>query len=417
MNAAQHFLGITPRLVAHALVYGGLAGLVAILTFKGMTALQVIVWDKSGLILGEHTALQTAGTILVGGGLLILIGMIAPTEDLETLLRQSEDPGHLPRRAVFTTALAAIVAVAFGGAIGPEAGIVAVVAQMSTIVSHLIGRDVVTQRVIGQAGSAGALGGLYGSPPGAAAIDGDDLGPSKALQLAAGFAGFFVFIGVAKLTAGGEGAHISLPTTDKPHMQPLLLLVVALAAATAGLLFRALHHAFDRVAARISQRWLVVVVGTVLFAALAATQPLLRFSGHHELDDLQSLVEGGLWWPLVALAIGKVIALALCLVSGWRGGEFFPLVFIGGAIGGAMAVLLPQLDVSAAMATGMVATAAVGWRRTLAVLLILVLLIDVPVALPLLIGAGVAYAISLVVPAQRPPIEASDLEPADLSDH
>ncbi|MBR7502809.1 hypothetical protein KCW65_22235, partial [Mycobacterium tuberculosis] len=45
------------------------------------------------------------------GILLIVLDRAAPTEDLQTLLEQSRDPDALPRRAVATTALSAIVAV------------------------------------------------------------------------------------------------------------------------------------------------------------------------------------------------------------------------------------------------------------------------------------------------------------------
>ena len=135
------FAGVTGRLALLALVYGGIAGLVAALVFAGMTWLQGIVWGASGALLGE-SPLQIVLTILLGGILLIVLDRAAPTEDLQTLLEQSRDPDALPRRAVATTALSAIVAVAFGGAIGPEAGIIAVVAQLSTIVAHLVGEDV-----------------------------------------------------------------------------------------------------------------------------------------------------------------------------------------------------------------------------------------------------------------------------------
>lgn len=45
----------------------------------------------------------------------------------------------------------------------------------------------------------------------------------------------------------------------------------------------------------------------------------------------------------------------------------------------------------------MAATTAVGWKRPLAVLLILILLVDVPMAFPLLIGVGVAFLVNLLV--------------------
>lgn len=388
--------GVTPRLAVLAIVYGGIAGLVAALTFTGMTALQSVVWDTGAQLFGTNTTLQIVTTILLGGALLIVLDRAAPSEDLQTLLRQSGDPAGLPRRAILTTALAAIVAVAFGGAVGPEAGIVAVVAQLSTIVAHLIGEDVAMRRTIGEAGSAGALGGFYGSPPGAAAIDGDELGPRKVLQLGAGFAGFFAFLAFMRLTPDTGGATITLPAVDLPYVDPWLI-GIAVVAALAGLLFRGLHHAIDGAVSRIRRPWIVIALGTVLFAALAAVVPLVRFSGHHELHDLQVLTEAGDWSTLLVVAIAKIAALTLCLVSGWRGGEFFPLVFIGAAIGGAVAVLVPGLEIGAAMATGMAATTAVGWKRPLAVLLILILLVDVPMAFPLLIGVGVAFLVNLLV--------------------
>ncbi len=132
--------------------------------------------------------------------------------------------------------------------------------------------------------------------------------------------------------------------------------------------------------------------------------PLVRFSGHHELHDLLVLTETGAWATLLVVAVAKILAVAVCLASGWRGGEFFPLVFIGSAIGGAVAVGVPGLEIGAAMATGMAATVAVGWKRPLAVLLILILLIDIPVALPLIIGAGVGFFVNLL--GRKRPVEA-----------
>lgn len=396
------FAGVTGRLALLALVYGGIAGLVAALVFAGMTWLQEIVWGASGSLLGD-TPLQIILTILLGGVLLIVLDRAAPTEDLQTLLEQSRDPDALPRRAVATTALSAIVAVAFGGAIGPEAGIIAVVAQLSTIVAHLIGEDVEMRKTIGQAGSAGALGGFYGSPPGAAAIDGDELGPSKALQFAVALAGFFVFLGVTKLVTGEGGAQITLPPVDAGYADPWLL-GVAVVAAAAGLAFRGLHHGLERLVSRLNRPWLIIALGTIVFALLAAVVPLVRFSGHHELHDLLVLTETGAWATLLVVAVAKILAVAVCLASGWRGGEFFPLVFIGSAIGGAVAVGVPGLEIGAAMATGMAATVAVGWKRPLAVLLILILLIDIPVALPLIIGAGVGFLVNLL--GRKRPVEA-----------
>lgn len=395
-NPAQRGLP-APRLILLALSYGAVAGLLALLTLSGMMWLQGIVWGASAAAFGDRSPFQIVLTILAGGVLLVVLGRIAPSEDVETLLRQSENPGGLPRRAVIVTGLSAIVAVAFGGAVGPEAGIIAVVAQLSAIVSHRLRGDIEAQRVIGQAGTAGALGGFYGSPPGAAAIDGDDIGPRKALQLVAGFSGFLVFLAVARLVSPDGVQKIELPALGDSSTLELGLVLVALVGAAAGLLFRLLHGALHRATAMIRHRWIGVLAGTALFAALAAALPLVRFSGHHELVELWDLTAAGSWAQLALLAAAKIVALALCLVSGWRGGEFFPLVFVGAAVGGMLAALT-AVDAGAAIAVGMAAAAAVGWKRPLAALLVLVLLVETPATLPLLLGAGVGYVVNLLLP-------------------
>lgn len=403
-----------PRLIVLALSYGAVAGLLALLTLSGMMWLQGIVWGASAAAFGDRSPLQIVLTILAGGALLVLLDRIAPSEDIETLLRQSADPGGMPRRAVLATGLSAIVAVACGGAVGPEAGILAVVAQLSAIVSHRLRGDIEAQRVVGQAGTAGALGGFYGSPPGAAAIEGDTIGPRKALELVAGFSGFLVFLGVARLVAPDGVQRIELPALTESSTLEFGLVLVALAGAAAGLLFRALHGVLHRLTAAIRHRWIVILAGTGIFAMLAAALPLVRFSGHHELVELWGLTESGSWGELALLAAAKILALALCLASGWRGGEFFPLVFVGAAVGGALAAV-SAVDAGAAIAVGMAAAAAVGWKRPLAALLVLVLLVETPAALPLLLGAGVGYVVNLLLPDRDAGRASSDPSDPDFS--
>ncbi len=384
-----------------ALVAGGLAGLVAILTYQAMMALQRLIWNTGA---GEDGpgATRIVVTILVGGALLLLLARVAPSESMEELLDDANHPAGRSQRKILVTALVAIVSIAFGGAVGPEAGLLAVVAQCSVLVSRRVAQDEAQARAIAQAGTAGALGGIYGAPPVAAAMEDDraDAGtaPSRLLQFVAGLSGFAVFLGLARTVFGGEGvARIPLP--DTIDGAEWLLILPLLAGAGAGLAFVWLHRAVDSVAARFSRRWVVTVVGTVAFAALAAAVPLLRFSGHHELAELPSLYasgDAGLLWVLV---IGKVAATVLCLVAGWRGGEIFPLIFIGAAAGAAVAAAVPQIDPAAAMAGAMAATLTVGWRKPLAGFVVLLIVIEAPLAIPLLAGVGVGIVVDRVLGA------------------
>ena len=100
------------------------------LTYQAMLALQVLVWN-TGAEHGEVGPVRIALTILAGGAMLILLGRLARSESVDELIADAgaAQPGHA--RRILVTALAAIVAIAFGGAVGPEAGLLAVVAPVS----------------------------------------------------------------------------------------------------------------------------------------------------------------------------------------------------------------------------------------------------------------------------------------------
>jgi H+/Cl- antiporter ClcA len=200
---------------------------------------------------------------------------------------------------------------------------------------------------------------------------------------------------------GGNGmADIPLP--DARAGEAWLVIIPVLIGAAFGVVFRLLHHGADRVAHRIARPWLVTIIGTALFAGLAAAIPLVRFSGHHELLELPVMLAEGATGELWLLAAAKLLAMVLCLVAGWRGGEVFPLIFIGAAAGAGTALLLPAVDPAAAVAGAMAATLAVGWRRPLAALLVLVLVVDVSAVLPLVVGVGVGIALDRLVFPQPP---------------
>lgn len=376
------------RLGGLAIVYGLVAGVVSQLTLQGMTTLQHLVWT------GPAPWWRIAVTVCAGGVLLVLLRRFGEPLTMDELL--AAEPGNRARRnrLIVTTALTAIVAVAFGGAVGPEAGLLAVVAEVGAVVGHRITRDVEEERILHGAGTAGALSGLYASPPGATAVDGDELGPPKALQLLAGIAGFFSFLFCSRFVFGGEGVSaVVLPEGELTWW----LVLPALGGAVLGFAFRWLHHGLELLAARLPNPTLRITVGTVLFAALAAALPLVLFSGHHEIAQLGDPLTAGQAGTLVLIAVAKTVALGLCLVAGWRGGEFFPLVFAGAAAGAAVAVST-GMDAGPAMAAAMGAAVVAGWGKPLAAFFVLILLVSGVPAVAVLGGVGVGWVLVALLP-------------------
>ncbi len=395
MSTGLQRLGIRLKPLLTAILTGAGAGLVAILTYQAMMALQRLVW-RTDSDTPEVGPLRIILTICIGGALLVLLGRISPTASVAELLREGDGRlGNSPRKIVIT-ALGAVVAIAFGGAIGPVAGLLAVVAECSVIVSRFVARDEAQARAIAQAGRAGVLAGLYGSPPAAATVDESAPAPTRVMSFIAGLAGFGTFVFCARTVFGGEGvAAIPLPTPSAGAAW--LLIIPALAGALIGICFRVVHHRAERWTSQFSRPWLVTVVGTLAFAGLAAAVPLTRFSGHHELGGVITLFDQGRGGALVVLALAKLAALVLCLVAGWRGGEVFPLIFIGAAVGAATALFVPGVNPAAAFAAAMAATLAAGWGRPVAGLFVLLLVVDLPVMVPLLVGCGVGIVVDRLV--------------------
>lgn len=146
------------RLAGLAALYGAVAGVLAQLTLQGMTSLQHLVWA------GPAPWWRIAATICAGGALLIVLRRISEPLSMAELLRADPTDRARRHRIILVTAMSGIVSIAFGGAVGPEAGLLAVIALVSVLVGHFIIRDLREERMLHSASTAGALSGLYASP-------------------------------------------------------------------------------------------------------------------------------------------------------------------------------------------------------------------------------------------------------------
>lgn len=140
------------------------------------------------------------------------------------------------------------------------------------------------------------------------------------------------------------------------------------------------------------------LVGSAGFAALAAAFPVLRFSGHHEIEAMLGWAGGASMPQLLGLAALKVLCLTLCLASGWRGGAIFPLIFVGAAAGSSVLAFVPALDPTVASLAGITAAATVGMGKPLAAILIVALLVAPFVAGAICVGALVGLIFARLCP-------------------
>lgn len=86
-----------------------------------------------------------------------------------------------------------------------------------------------------------------------------------------------------------------------------------------------------------------------------------------------------------------MVCCLLCIRAGWRGGDAFPLMVSGAAVGLASLAVVPSGSMATLMVAGMAAALAVGLRRPLASMLIVVFITGGFALVPALTGAVIGW--------------------------
>ena len=368
-------------------IYGALAGAVTALTLWAMKSLEHLVWS------GVDTSWQLGAVVLLGGGLIALIRHRMPEASIQQLLDAAHDPVHVQRRWVLAVILTAVVAVAFGGAVGPEAGLIAVVLEIAALIAMRLSRDRAEQRLLGEAAVTASMSAWYGSPPAAADMaQGEDRVP-KPLLWWAGLTGLLGFGMTAQHVLGGGLHKLELPahTPAGDGSDLLWAFLPAVLGVAVGRGFAWLLPQCRAALARLGGPVVQTLVGTLAFACMAMAWPVLRFSGHHDLAQLPEWFQTWGAAGLLALAALKVVALCICLASGWLGGAIFPLLMAGGSAGLVSMALWPSIPAAVALAAGMSAAATVGIGKPWVVILILIFFAGANTLPAVCIGALLAY--------------------------
>ena len=120
--------------------------------------------------------------------------------------------------------------------------------------------------------------------------------------------------------------------------------------AGAGMLFLGLQEWMKKAAAPVKSR--PVLLGSlsgIILGITASLLPLMLFSGQHQLQQvyLQAAELG--FWTLLLIGLARLVLVNLLLASGWKGGQFLPIMFSAAALGLAVLQLLPAASVPAAI--------------------------------------------------------------------
>ena len=243
-----------------------------------------------------------------------------------------------------------MLALAGGGTLGPEA----LMTRLVAVASHAIWKG--ADRDLLAAAMAGSLG-LFRSPLlGGAALAG------RQWQLIwrwlpgtiGGIAGFVAFHGLSDLGGGLRGVSYAWPTDPTQRFGALLAALIAgIAGWLAGQLIRRWRQWLQTL--QLLERFWWIPIGTGLLIGLCLWGlPLAGFSGESQLKPLV-LNEWRLDTAILMLsAVAKLLMVGLCLETGWRGGQFFPVVLASSALGIGLHQWLPWIGTIDSWSAGVV---------------------------------------------------------------
>ena len=393
-------LRIVGRTLLHAVLVGIVAGLVGAAFLAALEIAQRLLLEA----LAGYEPARAVGETLLGPGpertlrpwvLVLLPGLGALASGVLTSRFAPEAAGGggdatiasyhagavIRRRLLVVKPVAAVLTLASGGSGGREGPTMQIGAAIGALVGRYLPTSRRERRILVVAGVAAGIAAVFRTPLGAALLatemmyrddfESDALVPAILASVVA----YSVVISIfGHTTLFGRLPHFSfLPL----HL--VLYLLLALLAATGGVLFLRTLRAVQRLSARLpGPVWLrpavgglaVGLIGTAVVLVVTrllgpATARVGVFGGGYgvaqvSLSGAPGFPEG--WWVVALLAslfVVKMLATTLTVGSGAAAGDFAPSVVMGGLLGSAFghaAVLLlhdPRIDPAAFALVGM----------------------------------------------------------------
>lgn len=329
-----------------------------------------LIWEQARLTLGLDSRLFTLLMCALGG---LLVGLLMKffgdhNAIFAELMQEFGRTGRFNYHHAPGIVITAFVSLISGASLGPEAPLADACGGIGTWASDRLKLDDQETRTMGYGGLSGMLAAFITNPFGGALLglesaQGGITGRQVYFwalfpSLLASAVATVVFVG---LTGSFFDTLYAFPDYT-PRLKDLLMavplsLIGGLAGVIFTLMFRWLRQLMQPLRDRVVLRGLIGGLGMGIIGALL---PLTLFSGEDQtLELVQQASEIGLW-TLILLAFSKLLATCLLLVTGWKGGYVFPIMFAGVALGIAGKLIFPDVPtavtVAATLAGALVAT-------------------------------------------------------------
>lgn len=400
--------------VLYALILGAGAGAVVWLVLKAMSMGISLIWDTLPEMTG-HSTIYTVAVCLIGG---LLIGLFQKKygllpDTLEEVMKRLKRDGTYPYDRLHILIIAALMPLLFGGALGPEAGLTGVIVGLFCWAGDGLKYKGEQARELAEAGMAATLSVIFNAPlfgfinnyEHPREVQKKYFSPAefkfaKTVVYTAGVVGGFGTMILLKHLFGGALGLGRFPGGSWPAIDDWKWTAVFVVVGIASGLFFILCNKLSRALAKPleNKRIISCIIGGAFLALIGVLLPWTMFSGEEEISKLMGAWQGMGSAYLILTGAVKLLLINLCINFGWRGGNIFPIIFSGVAIGYGLASLtgvMPEFAVALTVA----AICGYIMRRPLAVAGILLLCFPLSLILPII---GAAYIGSLIpIPTRR----------------
>ena len=268
---------------------------------------------------------------------------------IKELKEMRVDPSHVPGMVAVS-----VVSLVGGASLGPEAALGAMGGGLGTWLSDRRGLGEDARATTTISGMAGAYGGLLSAPYVAALMVIEIARPKRVEDAAiacllASTISFAIFYPIAGSTFLGI---FTLPPSQFEDWQLLAAVPLGILGALLALITVGAIAAMSKLTAPLASHTIVrSTVGGVGFGLVAVALPLTLFTGTSQLTTIVhdgATLGAGL---LIAVVVAKILVFALCETTGFIGGPFFPMLFVGATTGVALHELIPGLPLALTFTT------------------------------------------------------------------
>jgi len=315
--------------------------------------------------------------------------------------------GKIRPRIFVVKSVASAITIGSGGAAGREGPTAQIAATIGSILGRLLNLSAHERRYLVLVGMAAGLSAIFKSPLGTAIFAVEILYSTMAFE---GEALTFTLIGAAVAYAINglfEGwtplfalpSNIGFTNIENLAWYGLLAVVAGLLGAVIPTVFYRVRDAFHKIPVPPHVK---PAIGGLVVGLIGIFVPELLGGGYGYMQFALQGTGGMAIWFMLALALGKLVALSLTVGSGGSGGVFAPTLFIGTLLGAAFAAAMAHFGVAGIHPTGMavVGMAAVFAGAARVPIASMVMVAEMTGGYSLIMPAMFAVAISYLVQSQ-----------------